>query len=267
MLRSFFLITLRILWRNKVTSFVNIFSLSVGLTAFMFIMLYVHHETSYDKFHESYHRIYRLEADEFGKLPPVIGNHVKDNVPEVENFAMLSNTGKSYFSNSSGKDSEKRKLVELHTSYADSTTFDVFTFPMLQGDPATALKSPMSAVLTESGAKKLFGNVDPMGLIIDYENHSYIVTGIITDVKSSHIEVEVLLSMASIPKLYPSRNLNQTAPNSWLWSATYLLMAEGIDEKVVEDKINKELTEINDGKLIDTEFKRFHLRPLTRSLF
>ena len=68
--------------------------------------------------------------------------------------------------------------------------------------------------------------------------------------------------MVSVAKIFPERNLNRTLPNSWLWSATYLLITEGINEKIVEDKINKELTEFTDGKLIDTEFKRFHIRPL-----
>ena len=78
MIRSFLTITLRILWRNKVTSFVNIFSLSIGITSFIFIMLYVHHETTFDKFHENYDHIYRLEGDDFAKLPPVIGDFVND---------------------------------------------------------------------------------------------------------------------------------------------------------------------------------------------
>lgn len=71
MLRSFLLITIRILWRNKVTSFVNVFSLSVGMTAFIFIMLYVRHEVAYDRFNVNYDRIYRLEGDDYGKLPPL----------------------------------------------------------------------------------------------------------------------------------------------------------------------------------------------------
>jgi putative ABC transport system permease protein len=262
MLRSFLLITLRILWRNKVTSFVNIFSLSVGMTAFMFIMLYVLHETSYDKFHKNYHRIYRLEADEFGKLPPVIGNHVKDNVPEVENVAMLSNMGKGYFSYSRENDPENLKQVELDWAFADSTTFNVFTFSFLAGDPSTALKEPMATVLTESAARKLFGDIDPIGLTVEFDHNPYIVTGVIRDVTSSHIEIDALLSMVSVAKIFPEKDLNRTAPNSWLWSATYLLMTEGINEKIVEDKINKELKEFNDGKLVDTEFKHFHIRPL-----
>ncbi|HTE31891.1 MAG TPA: ABC transporter permease, partial [Chryseolinea sp.] len=230
MLRSFLLITLRILWRNKVTSFVNIFSLSVGITAFMFIMLYVLHETSYDKFHTNYHRIYRLEADEYGKLPPLIGNHVKDNVPEVENVAMFSNTDKGYFTYFPGKDPENKKQIELRFSYADSSTFDVFTFPFLHGDPSRALKEPMTAILAESAARKLFGSINPIGLIVDFDHHPYMVSGVLKDVKSSHIEIDALLSIVSIAKLYPDRNLNETGPNSWLWSATYLLMHDGVNE-------------------------------------
>ena len=87
MLRSFLTITFRVLWRNKVTSFVNIFGLSIGIVSFVFIMLYVQHETSYDKFNKNYDRIYRLEADDFGKLPPMVGQHVKEKLPEVVNIA------------------------------------------------------------------------------------------------------------------------------------------------------------------------------------
>ena len=86
MLRSFLTITLRILWRNKVTSFINIFSLTIGIIAFILIMLYVHHELSYDKFNENYDRIYRLQTDNYAKFPPIIGEQVKEKVPEVENI-------------------------------------------------------------------------------------------------------------------------------------------------------------------------------------
>ena len=89
MIRSFFIITLRILWRNKVTSFINIFSLAIGITAFILIMLYVDHETSYDKFNENYDRIYRLEGDEYAKLPPLIGEYISDKIPEAATEKLL----------------------------------------------------------------------------------------------------------------------------------------------------------------------------------
>jgi putative ABC transport system permease protein len=72
MLQSFLTITFRILWRNKVTSFVNILGLGIAMASVVFIMLYVQHETVYDTFNENYNRIYRLEGDDFGKLPPIV---------------------------------------------------------------------------------------------------------------------------------------------------------------------------------------------------
>src|SRR5687767_11238126 len=119
MLRSFLLITLRILWRNKVTSFVNIFSLSVGITSFIFIMLYVHRETSYDKFNSNYDRIYRLEADDYGRLPPMVGMHLKEKLPEVEDVTFLSSEYKSTLTYSPKDDPGHPKQVDVMQVMAD----------------------------------------------------------------------------------------------------------------------------------------------------
>lgn len=267
MLRSFLTITVRILWRNKVTSFVNIFSLSIGITAFILIMLYVHHETRYDKFNEHYDRIYRLEGDEYAKLPPVIGTHVEDRLPEVESIARLAGGWKNAegwepISYSPEDDPENLKYAETNFFWADSTTFDVFTFPLIQGDPRLALKEPFTIVLTESTARKLFDDGNGMTKNVKFLGHEFRVTGIITDVNHSHIEIDALISMESLRKVYPQSDLNNTAVNSWLWSATYLLMKDGADKGLVEKKINGVLAEINDRSLFDIEFAQFRIRPL-----
>lgn len=262
MLRSFLTITFRILWRNKVTSFVNIFSLGVGITAFIFIMLYVHHETSYDKFNTNYDRIYRLEADGWGKLPPVFGRQVKEKLPEVEQIALIALDNRTTMTYSDDSKPENLKWVEGSLRYADSTTFDVFSFSMLRGNPKDALKSPLSIVLTESISLKLFGTADPMGKTVFWRDTPLVVTGILEDVRSSHIDIGFLVSLSSFEKIFPDRNINQGAANNWAWSATYLLMTGPIDEKQVEEKINNVLSEINDGELVDTQFERFHIRPM-----
>lgn len=261
MLRSFLLITARILWRNKVTSFVNIFSLCVGMTAFIFIMLYVHHETSYDKFHENYDRIYRLEADHWGYFPPSVGLHLKGKLPEIKNIAQLALQNKNHLTYTPGNDPGNRKDIEIYQYHADSTTFDVFTFPFSQGDPHTALRLPMSVVLTQSTAKKLFGNDDPMGKIVVQEGHEYTITGIMHDVRNSHMQIDALFSLTSFEKMFPGRDLNQTGGNSWAWSITYLLMEGDVDQKVMERKVSEVLAEINNGKFIDTDFHEFRVRP------
>ncbi|MEX2234306.1 MAG: ABC transporter permease [Cyclobacteriaceae bacterium] len=272
MLRSFLIITARILWRNKVTSFVNIFSLSIGITAFILIMLYVHHETRYDKFNEHYDRIYRLEGDNYAKLPPAIGTHVKARLPEVESIARLAGGWKNAegwepISYSPEDDPGNVKYAEANFFWADSTTFDVFTFPFIQGDPHSALREPFTIVLTESTARKLFGDSIGMAKSVKIMDHEFMVTGIIRDVNHSHIEIDALISMESLGKVYPHRDLNNTAVNAWLWSATYLLLADGADKDLVEKKINGVLVEINDRRLFDIEFAQFRIRPLREIYF
>ena len=246
MLRSFLIITLRILWRNKITSFINIFSLNIGITAFILIMLYIHHETSYDKFNEHYSRLYRIEGDNYAKLPPVVGTYVKDHLPEVENMTRLSRGDETFIVHTSEDDPENIKQVTAHIFFADSTVFDVFTIPFLSGNPKSALKRPFTIVLTEDKAISLFGNFNALGKSVDMGGHHYEVTGIIRNVKYSHIELEALMSQESVRLIHPDRDLNLTGPNSWLWSATYLLMENEINQKLVEKKINRTLAEIND---------------------
>lgn len=262
MIRSFLTITLRVLWRNKVTTLINIFSLTIGITAIILIILYVHHETSYDKFNENYDRIYRLEGDNYGRLPPIVGIYLKNNLPEVKNIARLAGGWKNIIQYKPENDPENKKEITVNTCWADSTTCKVFTFHFIQGDPETALVDPLTIVLTKSSAEKLFGNLNPMMKTVEVGGFNYRVTAIIRDVIQSHIEIDALLSMESIPKIFPDRNINNTARNSWLWSATYLLMNPVINEHRVEDKINTVLSEINDGNLFDMEFDRFHIRPL-----
>ncbi|MEX2233935.1 MAG: ABC transporter permease [Cyclobacteriaceae bacterium] len=264
MLRSFLTITFRVLWRNKVTTCVNILSLAIGITSFIFIMLYVHHELSYDKFNENYDRIYRLEGEAHGKLPPVIGPYLKDKLPEIENIARLAGGDKEYLSYTPEHDPVNQKYVEAISFWADSTTFEVFTFPFIHGDPHTALKEPFTVVLTESTARKLFGNSDPMTKGVVLDNHQFTVTGIIKDVKYSHIEIDALFSQESILKVYP---LKDAGWSPGLWSATYLLMTGDVDRVLMEKKINAVLTDINDGILFDIEFKYFQLRALSDIYF
>jgi putative ABC transport system permease protein len=262
MIRSFLTIAFRILWRNKVTSFVNVFSLGLGVTCFLFILLYVDHETSFDKFHENYENIYRLEGDNYARLPPVVGDYVKERIPEIRDVVHLSTHGLWDLTYLPEDNPEAMTYARTHVLWADSTTFNVFTFPFVQGSPATALYNPFTAVITEGTARTLFGTTDPMGKTIEFVNHKFEITGIIKDPNKSHLQIGAFVSMTSMPLVYPDRNLNITGPNSWLWSATYLLTAKDVNKEILESKINDVLSEINDGNLFNTIFTRFNIRPL-----
>jgi putative ABC transport system permease protein len=263
MLRSFLTIALRILWRNKVTSFINIAGLSLGITAFIFILMYIYHETSYDKFNVHYENIYRLEIDNFARIPPSIGPLVRDRIPEVKHVVRLAGgyieATVTYFPN---KDPDNFKQASGTHFWADSTVFNVFTFPLVRGDLREALKGPFKVVLSETMAKKLFDDADPMMKVIEYQNHSFTVSGIINDVRNSHLQVDILLSQESLSKVYPERNLDNATANAWLWSATYLLMSEKLDVPHIEKKINDALQEIKDVNRFNLEFHQFRLRAL-----
>jgi len=264
MLRSFLIITLRILWRNKITSFINILSLTIGMIAFILIMFYVHHELSYDKFNENYSGIYRLQTDNYAKFPPIIGEHVKTKIPEIEDIAriIIIGNGKEYISYSYPGSTEIPVQVQSYSYFADSTVFDVFTLPFIQGEPESALTEPFTIVLTETTAHKLFGDINPMGETVVIDDNQYKVTGVIKDVKNFHIDIDALKSYETFLQIFPIKYLNRIETGSNVWSATYLLLSDKIDPGFIKEKINNVLAEINDVSLFMIEFKEFHILPL-----
>jgi putative ABC transport system permease protein len=223
----------------------------------------VHHEFSYDKFNEYYDRIYRLEASEYGKFPPIIGDYIKDKIPGIENTTRLACDLKAANISYIPEDNpEGLKSIEVSLHSADSTLFNIFTFPFIRGNSRTALKDPFTIVLTESTVKKLFDKEDPVGKTIEWANNRFRVTGVIKDVKNSHVDIEALCSFESIEKMNPDYNLNNVSSSGWLWSATYLLLGEEVDPDPITKKINQVLAEINDGTLISVKFDKFTIRQL-----
>jgi len=267
MLRSFLTITFRILWRNKVTSFVNIFSLSVGISAFFFIALYVNYELSYDKFNKNYDLIYRLEGDDFARLAPIMATLVKERVPEVEHIAQIVDMGLQFVNYVPG-DPERQKQLEMNLAFADASVFDVFTFPLIRGNLTTALQAPLQAVFTQSAAKRLFGDSDPINQVVEYQNHQFTVVGVMTDILHSHIEADVFLSKSSVELVYPVMYKDiHKAPMAWIWGGTYLLTNKEANLDETEEKISKALAEVNVGKFNAHFFDHFHVRPLSEIYF
>lgn len=208
MLKHYFRIAFRSLWRHKAFSFLNIAGLAVGMCAFFLVFQYVRFETSYDAFHSKRDRIYRLVTDlvsSSGRLHwatstmPMAPNLQKD-YPEVEKMVRLMPSGQLIRKGNI-------KFQETGTVFADSTLFSIFDFPMIQGDPATALSAPFSIVLTESAAKKYFGNTPAMGqqLLFSDSGYNATVTGIIKDLpENSSIKASLFVSMPTMRKFRDS---------------------------------------------------------------
>ena len=188
MIKSFFRLALRNLWKNKGFSSINILGLAIGMASAIIILLWIQHEVRYDQIYEKKDRIYEAwnRASFDGKLmcwnttPKVLARTLEKDMPEVEQSVRVNWPNNYLFSIG-----EKRLTVTGRI--VDSNFLQVFTFPLIKGNPLTALNDRHSIVLTEKLAVKLFGNsTDAVGKIIKLDNKdNFTVTGILTDIPNN----------------------------------------------------------------------------------
>lgn len=202
MLSSYFKTSRRSLVRNKLFSFINIFGLAVSMSVGLLVIAFLTDLFSYDQFHEKKDRTYRLltrtESDDhkimnFASTSLRAGYKLRETIPGVEDVALIR---RGFYSDAKVSD---EIIVPLEATWADPSFFKVFTFPMLKGNPATALKEPYSLVVTEKTARKLFGDTEALGKTVRFDTLNYTVTGVIKEVpKLSHMRFEALISLASV---------------------------------------------------------------------
>lgn len=228
----------RNVFRQKVYSFINILGLSIGITACIFAGLYTKNELSYDKYHKNADQIYRvsLSHSESGNTeysadsPALLGPSLKNVYPEIRNFSRI------YFSKHNLVKAGNRNNYEDGVSYADSTFFDIFSFEAVLGNSSQFLKKPNSIIITESTAKRYFGNDNPLGKTIELNSKfTYEVAGVIKDVpKNSHFKFDFLAAYSALDKLEEAVYLPQWGAT--FGSYTYLLVANGFSAKDFENK-------------------------------
>ncbi|WP_276481390.1 ABC transporter permease [Paraflavitalea pollutisoli] len=187
MIKNFFKIAWRNMLRSKGFSAINIAGLVVGMASAILILLWIQNEVSYDQFHEKKDRIYEAwnKAEFSGELncwnttPKVLARALERDLPEVEAAARVD-WGTNYLF------TVGEKKLTVRGTIVDSNFFQVFTFPLLKGNASIALKEMRSIVLTESLAKRLFGNEEPMSKLIRIDNQeNFTVTGIIKDMPNN----------------------------------------------------------------------------------
>ncbi|HTF21065.1 MAG TPA: ABC transporter permease [Chryseolinea sp.] len=210
---------LTIAWRNlrkkKIYSAINIFGLALGIACCTLIFMYVDYERSFDTYHAQGDRIYRVihgskeskqATDSYwvwGNAP--IGQALQSSFPEIDKVVQFSGRADILLTN--GEITHQEEGI----FFMDSTAFDVFSWKLLKGDPKTALAAPFSIVLTESTAKKYFGDEDPVGKSLAGSESAgradageYLVTGVMEDVPAnSHFRFNALLSMSTFRKSRP----------------------------------------------------------------
>jgi putative ABC transport system permease protein len=225
MLKNYFKIALRTLQKYKGYTMINIFGLAIGLASAILIMLYVQDELKYDQHHQKKDRIYRITFQ--GKLRSSeiqsalssnpMGPVMRDEYPAVEEMTRLRATMNSVIQ------VDDRKYIEDHLFFADSTVFNVFTMPFIEGNPKKALSEPNQVVLTQSTAEKYFGDASPIGKTIEWANGNLElkVTGVMKDCpETAHFQYDLLVS-------YLSSNYYES--DMWLSTNvyTYVLLQEG----------------------------------------
>jgi putative ABC transport system permease protein len=207
MLRNYLVIALRNICRQKLYAFIKIFGLSIGIAACILIYLFVVDELSFDNFHKSGDRLFRVVRIQYDKdtkretgrqqfMPPPIGPELKKTYPEIEH--------QTRFVSGSGSIRFKDKLFRETLSLVDPHFFEMFSFPLRKGDPKTALAENHSLVLTRSSADKYFGKEDPMGkmltLTFGQTRKDFRVTGIAEDVPfNSSIRFNILIPFDNLP--------------------------------------------------------------------
>ncbi len=262
LLQNYFKISTRNIFKHKMISSINVFSLAIGLAACVAIYLFVSDERSFDAFHSKNKNIYRL--DEVQKFTgtneqkvalsmPGMGPALKRDFPEVKNYVRLWLRGKQLIT----KNDTKHLIDNVIT--ADSTFFDVFDFPLIQGDINTCLNRPLTILLTESTALKFFKTTsEALNNTVSWDGRDYEVTGVLKDVpENSHIQFEALLSMVTYTT--GENNVN----NSWggNWMTTYLLLESTVNIKSMEEKFPAFLSRYMDDPDITTTYKLF-LQPM-----
>ncbi len=267
MLKNYFKITLRNISRNKMYSALNIVGLAIGLACCILILLYVHDELSYDRFHDNADSIYRVvptittsERTMYLAINAhVQGPMLKNEFPEVLEYVRFSGYGQRVMEYENISFSEERFL------YADESVFTVFSFDMILGNPEEALVNPNTIVLTKDMAEKYFGSDDPMGKSLKVNHNAlFTVTGVIKNIPSaSHIKPDFLASFSTLG-LEPSTNIAEDLLSSMNYY-TYILLQEGADYLEMEKKFTEGINRYI-GTMIETLGGSIELglQPLTK---
>jgi len=237
MYKNYFTIAWRTFTRSKGYSFINISGLAIGFSACLLIALYVQHELSYDQFHQKADRIYRVDNElKFGDnhldlavTNPLFGETAKAEFPQIEQTTRLRWYGSFLVKKG------EINIREDRVGWADSTLFEVFTLPMVHGNPKTALTEPNTIVITESVARKYFGKTDVLGQVLTIDNSEHrTITGVIQDVPTnSHFPFTSFL-----PLVENEYAIDGTWAGSQSWP-TYLLLKPGTDAEALVPELNK----------------------------
>ncbi|UCH94999.1 MAG: ABC transporter permease [Candidatus Aminicenantes bacterium] len=241
MFKGYLKVTLRNILKHKGYSFINILGLAMGMVVCILIFLWVQDELSFDRFHKNSDRIYRVVKEQVqssGEIFPVavtpwpLGAALEQNYPEIINFTKFCTIGRRLITYKS--ESGDKSFYENGVCLADPSFLEMFSFPFVKGDPATALSEGHSVVITEEIAEKYFGNENPLGkTITSNQRYDLLVTGVVKNVpQNSHLKFDFLIPLEPTLK-------NTTSKGNWFINNfyTYILLEKNVSVENLKKKV------------------------------
>ncbi len=263
MFKNYFTVAVRNLQRHKGYSLINILGLAIGLACCITIFLFVRDELRYDTFHANADRIYRIQNNtssdghqrRMASTPPAFGPTLKQLFPEVQQQVRLFNLWQQLVTY------EDKKFLEKGFVLADSTIFDVFTLPLVLGNPREALSGPNSLVISESIARKYFGNQNPLNKELTLGGTNKMrITGVLKELPShSHLNISALGSLRFLKQM----GVDDARMESWRWQMmyTYVMLPKGYNPARLEAKLPAFLKRYAEPKLEGGHYEG-RLQPL-----
>lgn len=261
-MKNILLITYRNLKKDKISATMRLLNLAFGISVFLLALVYANYELNYDQYHEKGNSIYRIGQDHGEGRPwaagPIgLGPYLTENVSDVKSMVRFVPARDTWVKVG------ENKVVEKRVFFADSAALSMFSYEMVQGNSKTALKDPKSIVLTESMAKKYFGDADPMGKVIELQadrgSQNKTVTGVIKDVPAqSHLQFDFLCSIYS----YGNKKYQRRWRNYMVYT---FIEAEEASLNNIQKLVRSEFIERYNGEEDDpfttvlTPLKKIHL--------
>ncbi|MFQ5632778.1 MAG: ABC transporter permease, partial [bacterium] len=274
MLRNYLKIALRNFFRQKTYAFINIFGLAVGIGCCALLALYIQNELSYDRFHELGDRIYRVITDYVwgpgmaSRGPGTYGElalEIEKTFPEIQRAVRIRYRKSATMVKHSGEYTAIDEVL-----FTDAGFFEIFSFPLLRGNSAKILEKRgfdstfVDLVLTASLARKLFGDGDPVGQVLEMEvgekEETFAVTAIVADPpENAHFTFDMLAPFQTLYRTRIAINNNQ------FW--TYLLLREGHQARDLENKLPAFAQTYHGKEYVEEHAFRYELQPLHRIYF
>lgn len=268
MLKNYFKIAFRNLFKNKVYSSINIFGLAVGIACCILIGLYVQNEWSFDEFHSKSERTYRVYYEETmpdqristnTSTPVILHSTIENNIPEVEQITYMYNYN-NLVSTTEQPEAQSEQILVVNDDF-----FQIFDFELLKGDRSSVFSNPSSVVLSESAAKRLFGDQDPLqkGLSVRLgdEYREFVVSGVVEDSPAnSSLSYNILMPYENLSTL-----ISERGRQSWfnIYGATFLTLNEGTDPGTLDEKFASMMKNALGEEVYEETNYTIYLQPLT----